>query len=841
MLGGLNTSRNRVGFAYVSRYNPYQTYGNGEDADRGKYYIRWLKYGDSADTSVVFKILLDKAATAGDTFQVVFTTENGSYGNDWSWTCDTATTGSTTATVTLSAGQTEVNFTMIAEVAGNQWRPNRIVTATLQSPSARLSIDPDREVQKLALIPAQDPPKIRISTAETGFSVATGGSQLKVYTLTLNKSAPLEVPQRVILQGPLAPYCTVSTSPINAGSAVRNNGITCDVDAAVTAGLGVGDGVSVLLDYERSEVAFTETDWNPASEHFAPPDINATNLLDPETEWTLGTGSVTSPSGNLWQAQGTDSENSRATGANPHGDYEVVWKAINRESGSTYDGGYIRPEVTVDPTKLYRVSLWVRRVNPTEGLFLWQFSNGTRPLLSGAGNANNFVATSMGNLPSGWVLAVTYIHPYTAVPSDELGTSGFYELDGTLTGPFFEYKWNDANDTAAKIRDSLYNDPTDNNEEVWFWDPRIEVVDGTEPSIAELLNPPVEMVRNVHADENLWHWTNDLVAGGTESGQLTPQALEPHNLPLPKFAGLPTPMIYDGTKHEGDAAWKEGRGRPQAKVEEQDDASPVLDPVTGNALKIYCPDATATGMPYVRESFSKVFCGGPLTAHESRRHMRMSFVVQYMQGADAGRNMEFHRVGIRIREANRNHGAVFRSSVNMPDPLSDSRIGRDRYGNSTTVYGPFDGVKFWFWDYGYNMAPQDCGVVADENGHARLWYRITMDPNVVYPPPSFTNVPDDTGIFCNPIQYPQWFLPTDGSNIRADGTTDRTITVDDIRDQRLGALWHSMQFEMSDTPLEGPPGRFWPKMSHNGWAPLGNASLENNATYDTSISLVLET
>lgn len=839
MLGGLNTSRNRVGFAYVSRYNPYQTYGNGEDADRGKYYIRWLKYGDSADTSVVFKILLDKAATAGDTFQVVFTTENGSYGNDWSWTCDTATTGSTTATVTLSAGQTEVNFTMIAEVAGNQWRPNRIVTATLQSPSARLSIDPDREVQKLALIPAQDPPKIRISTAETGFSVATGGSQLKVYTLTLNKSAPLEVPQRVILQGPLAPYCTVSTSPINAGSAVRNNGITCDVDAAVTAGLGVGDGVSVLLDYERSEVAFTETDWNPASEHFAVPQTNPTNLFDPETEWTVGTGSV----GN-WTALSGAGENSRESDTNPHGDTAVIWKAINADSaGNAYDGGYLTPQYsgTVDPTKTYRTSFWFKYPSNASPYGNIRFQAMTVRSVIGGGTAGILLSEPINTFTANqWYLVVTTIHPYTYSGADT-GTSGVYAMDGTKVYTIPETKWNDASDTNTRFYESHFNDPSDNNEEVWFWDPRMDLVDGNEASIAHLLNPPVEMVRDVHADENLWHWTNDLVAGGTESGQLTPQALEPHNLPLPKFAGLPTPMIYDGTKHEGDAAWKEGRGRPQAKVEEQDDASPVLDPVTGNALKIYCPDATATGMPYVRESFSKVFCGGPLTAHESRRHMRMSFVVQYMQGADAGRNMEFHRVGIRIREANRNHGAVFRSSVNMPDPLSDSRIGRDRYGNSTTVYGPFDGVKFWFWDYGYNMAPQDCGVVEDENGHARLWYRITMDPNVVYPPPSFTNVPDDTGIFCNPIQYPQWFLPTDGSNIRADGTTDRTITVDDIRDQRLGALWHSMQFEMSDTPLEGPPGRFWPKMSHNGWAPLGNASLENNATYDTSISLVLET
>ena len=837
MLGGLNTSRNRIGFAYTSRYNPYVTYGVGADTDLGKYNIRWLKYGDSADTSVVFKIQLDKPAAGGETFQVVFTTENGAWGNDWSWTCDTATTGNTTVTVTLSAAQTEVNFTMIAEVAGNNWRPNRIVTATLQNPSATLLLDPDREVQKLALIPAQDPPKIRISTAQTGFSVATGGSQLKVYTLTLNKSAPLEVPQRVILQGPLAPYCTVSTSPINAGSAVRNNGITCDVDAAVAAGLGVGDGVSVLLDYERSDVAFQEIDWNPVSEHFEAPGTNPTNLFDPQTEWTVGTGTVGG-----WSALGTAAENSRESDINPHGDTAVIWKGINTESTNAYDGGYQTPQYsgTVDPTKAYRVTFWFKYPSNASPYGKIRFQAQTsRPVVGGTGSNDVLLFTDINNFAADqWYLVVTTVHPHTYTGS-ATGTSGVYAMDGTKVFTIIETKWNSASDTNTRFYEGFLNDPSDNNEEIWFWDPRMDLVDGNEASIASLLDPPVEMVRDVHADENLWQWSNDLVAGGTETGEDIPIALQPTAAELPRFPGLPTPAIYDGTTHSGDS-WGQGGARPQAQVWEQDDPSPVLDPLTGNPLKIYGPDQYADGMPYVRESFSKVFCGGPLTAHQSRLYMRMSYVIEYMQGVDAGRNMEFHRVGIRIREANRNHGAVFRSSVNMPDPLSDGRIGRDRFGNATQVYGPFDGVKFWLWDYGYDMAPQECGVVADENGHPRLWYSVMMDPSVVYPPPSFTSVPDDVGIFCNPIQYPQWFQTNDGTNVRADGAADRTFTIDQIRAQRLGALWHSMMFEMSDTPFNGAPDRFWPKMSHNGWAPLGNASLENDPAYSTAISLVLE-
>jgi len=839
MFGGLNTTRARVGFQHTSRYNPYVTYGVGGDRDLGKYHIRWLKYKDGVDTSVVFKIVIDAPAgtiVGGETFQVDFATENGAWNVHWSWTCDTPTSGNTLVTVTLGAGQTEVNFTMTAKVLGKEWAVNRIVTATIQNPSATLEVDRDREVQKLALIPAEDPPKIRISTAATGFSVSAGGSQQLIYTNTLNKAAPLEVPQRAELSGPLAPYCTLTTSPINQNSTSRNNGITCDVDAAVAAGLGVGDGVSVSLDYERSDVAFTETDWNPVNENFEVEDTGGTNLLDPETDWTVGTGSV-----NGWNAVGATGENSRQTLTNPHGDSAVVWVAENIESAVAFDGGFRSPlPLAVDPTKTYRRSVWLRRQNATEGRVRWTHQIG-RPVISPPSSGTDvllFTDLEFFTQVGEWYLAVSYIHPYNYT-GPSTGLSQVYSADGTAVAEVREFTFSSATDVNDFSQMGFYNDPTDNNEEVWFWDPRYDLVDGSEPSITDLLTPPVEYIRNVHADENLWQWSNDLVAGGSETGEDTPIALYPVEMDLPRFPGIPTPAIYDGTKHTGDS-WGQGGGRPQAQIWEQDDTSPVLDPVTGNPLKIYGPDQYAEGMPYVRESFSKVFCGGPLTAHQSRPFMRMSFVIEYMQGVDAGRNMEFHRVGIRIREANRNHGAVFRSSVNMPDPLNDARIGKDRNGNSVPVYGPFDGVKFWLWQYGYSMAPQDCGVVADENGHPRLWYWVQMDPNIVYPGPSFTNVPDDVGIFCNPIEYPQWFATNDGTNIRADGATDRTLTIDQIRAQRLGALWHSMMFEMSDTTYNGGPTRFWPKMSHNGWAPLGNASLEDDPQYDTSVSFVLE-
>lgn len=362
-------------------------------------------------------------------------------------------------------------------------------------------------------------------------------------------------------------------------------------------------------------------------------------------------------------------------------------------------------------------------------------------------------------------------------------------------------------------------------------------------------NYQFELTRDIHIDENNWQWSNNLAGYGHESGEEYYSALYPVFFPRPDFAGMPNAVIYDGTEVAGSEL-----GIPQAQEWEQGQTNKELDPVTGDELYIYGPSPTATGIPYVRESFRKVFCGGPLTGHPAAEWMRMSYVVIPRTQEDANKNLEFIRVGIRIRSANRNHGVVFRSSVNMD--MSDypntvpAKFGKDMTGADTTVWGPFDGVYYWTWRQTLPQAPQEWGVI-DEDGHARLWLLHKMDPTITYTQSTGggevgnPNVPDAIGEFCNPIQYPNWCHPGDGSQVRHINGVEAGLNMNIVRNEQLGNMWASMLFEMSDVELTGPPfsqpslgpSKFWPKNSITGWKPLGNATVDPAGSITVRLSL----
>ena len=651
----------------------------------------------------------------------------------------------------------------------------------------------------------------------------------------------------------------------------------------------------------------------------APPEITvssavstfqgSSNLLDPGTEWTVGTGSVTSPSGNIWQAQGTAAESSRATEANPHGDYEVVWKAINRESGSTYDGGYVRPGVTtIDPTKLYRISVWVRRVNPTEGFFLWQFANGTRPLLSGSGNSNNFSAEPMNNLPSGWVLAVGYIHPYTAVPSDALSTAGVYELDGTKSLSTTQYKWNDANDTAVTIRDSLLNDPTDNNEEVWFWDPRIEAVDGTEPSISDLLSgdsrvsipatftasyapeeditvrykisgtasdgvgantgdatiaagsttatlalpysgshaagatvvlsadyerntvafteldwEPIQggftVPRDVHVDENMWPQSQNLVADGFD--QTVTKSPD-----KPWWPGYPTAWGIDGSVESNDPSLTGYK----VDIVEQSASPKIVDPVTGDPLKWFVPNDHITQLvPYLRNAFSLTWPGGRSTAHILKAYTRGAFRIIPMAAADIDHQAEFFEISQRVRTQDTNHVAKFRwKDVGSPG-FGTGTPGLASNGETVPVFTPpsYPNIRIWLWSL---INPHPAAVSSGWAGGWGTWYGAFEDEHGL-------------GVYMIHRLDPavDWNGKTETPGVDKGNHILWPVGLDEglasVKANQKGMLWHSMQTQMSDTALTGPPTDFWPGLG-TVWTPWGNAVIDPAATTSATFTKV---
>ena len=226
--------------------------------------------------------------------------------------------------------------------------------------------------------------------------------------------------------------------------------------------------------------------------------------------------------------------------------------------------------------------------------------------------------------------------------------------------------------------------------------------------------------RDVHLDQNLWHQSNDI-----SSVWLIGPTADPIR---PLTPGHPS-------SHEGGGAFSyntldgEAIGIPQGSSV----IPKLLDPITGNELKLFHPNYNVIGgMSYIREGFEVSYTGGAITAHKILPFTMTRWYFKEMVGVDARRNAEFARVQVRHRNNNRNHGVVFRFSHkingNSPDPVQDTAPGYKKHFDDTSVGDHFfaftSGLEVWEY--------------SKYNGHAEsdegwgIWYGAGEDSNGTY-------------------------------------------------------------------------------------------------------------
>ena len=201
------------------------------------------------------------------------------------------------------------------------------------------------------------------------------------------------------------------------------------------------------------------------------------NLLDSST-WVVGSsGSQTGFSQN-----GETSENSIELGIGPYGQEVALWKGGN-DAASDADGGWNAGGLTVDTSKTYRYTVWIKKkVNSgTTYLGLEEYVG----LLGGGGPQDNpYFYCGQLPQPDRWYLLVGYLRPYNTLATTA-GIGGIY--DGitkekvisftTFNGNCLsDYKHSGPGDIGQNHRAYLFYD-TDINNRQWFYDPRVEVVD----------------------------------------------------------------------------------------------------------------------------------------------------------------------------------------------------------------------------------------------------------------------------------------------------------------------------------------------------------------------------
>ena len=204
------------------------------------------------------------------------------------------------------------------------------------------------------------------------------------------------------------------------------------------------------------------------------------SLVDYST-WVIGGGSAPG-----WSANGEASANWIMKGINPWGVEDVMWTGRFNDTASDADGGFNGGTVTLDPTKHHRYSIWIRREVSGNGTWYFGCNGGQTENLSGTANTNPYFYSSSSTMSNQWFLLVGYL--YAAGTTVEAYTDdGAYYVDGSKPISSLSSFRMKAGSTVNSLRAYLYYS-TNTSTIQQFYRPRIDPMDGLEPSIADLLS-----------------------------------------------------------------------------------------------------------------------------------------------------------------------------------------------------------------------------------------------------------------------------------------------------------------------------------------------------------------
>ena len=234
----------------------------------------------------------------------------------------------------------------------------------------------------------------------------------------------------------------------------------------------------------------------------APPSLINTD------SWTVSSGSVTG-----YNQNGSTDENTRLYDTDPWGNQSIVWGTFANGTADA-DGGWNTTYPAIDPNKLYRFSVWVRRTSATSaGTFYFGTGAGggeVRRTDNSATQGNPYWdCQGTGALTQNqWYLVCGHIYPHTSTYTGKHPNTGYFTVDGGTTkvrettgcNVGQDLKW-DAASTSALHRTYHYY-CGDATTRLQFLSPRIDVCDGNEPSISELLTNGISVWRDTSGKNN---------------------------------------------------------------------------------------------------------------------------------------------------------------------------------------------------------------------------------------------------------------------------------------------------------------------------------------------------
>lgn len=219
-----------------------------------------------------------------------------------------------------------------------------------------------------------------------------------------------------------------------------------------------------------------------------------------------------------YNANGSVGENARVSGTDPWGNTSVLWETRANGNGEA-DGGWNSNALAIDRTKLYRFSVWVKRTSATSGgtFYLGTGSDGgVFSTQDGLEKGNPYWECSGTSklTQNQWYLVCGHIYPFNTTYTGNHPNTGFYTISGGTTqvlGVNFcnivsDLKWGSGS-TWGQHRCYHYY-CADSTTRLQFADPRIDLCDGLEPSISELLNNGATSIKD-NSDKGNHHFLSN--------------------------------------------------------------------------------------------------------------------------------------------------------------------------------------------------------------------------------------------------------------------------------------------------------------------------------------------
>ena len=229
------------------------------------------------------------------------------------------------------------------------------------------------------------------------------------------------------------------------------------------------------------------------------------------SNWSVGTSSISGYTNN-------GDGNSRKYDQTPYNERKVVWDVSNQDTASNDDGGWNTSNISIDNSKLYRFSVWIRRKTIGNGsTYLgtngFNSINGNTGLLRRDDTSYNdgnpyFTYSTWGTKTANdWYLFVGHVWPVNSGTGSTHIDSGIYK-DSSLGIEYIkankqaitrDFVWKSDVVSTNHRAYLYYSTNTSTNQQ--FYQPRIDVCDGNEPTIEDLLTYSGEQLLARNAED----------------------------------------------------------------------------------------------------------------------------------------------------------------------------------------------------------------------------------------------------------------------------------------------------------------------------------------------------